>query len=214
MARTLSKPAGIPVFPPHDDPHGDCVLARLLAEEPARADVAWPDGYAGGLAHRLDTSTSGALIAADDPAELAKILAMFQAKYLTKTYRLRAAKPVRWDRNTIDRPIAHDSRHKGKMVVQRGESTPHRGRWLPASTAFTRIAGDLWEARMSTGVMHQIRVHAAFLGIPLAGDRRYGGGPPPADAPPGAEFLLHHVGISGPDGFSSAPVPLPAWAAG
>src|SRR5690606_11456797 len=68
--RTLSKPAGLPVFPPHADPAGDCLLARLLAEEPWRAALPWPAGFDGGIAHRLDVSTSGAVLAASDPDAL------------------------------------------------------------------------------------------------------------------------------------------------
>ena len=195
MARTLSKPAGVPCFPPHAEPGGDCVLARLLAADPARADQPWPDGFAGGIAHRLDVSTSGALLVADDPTELAAIRDAFAAGALTKTYRFVAARDVPWHAHTCDLPLAHDRRHARRMVVQRGASTPHRGRWYPAHTAFRRIDGALWEAVITTGVMHQIRVHAAFVGLPLAGDRLYGGGPTPEHAPPGATFLLHHDGL-------------------
>lgn len=211
MLRTLSKPAGLPVFPPHADPSGDCLLARLLVEEPWRAELAWPDGFDGGIAHRLDVSTSGAVLVAGNPAELERVRASFSQRRLVKTYRLLAARDVPWDENLCDRPLAHDRRRKGRMVVQRGAATPHRGRWYPAVTQFRRIRGPLFEARMHSGVMHQIRVHAAFLGIPLRGDRRYGGGPTPPDAPPGVEFFLHHVGLAGPD-FETEPVPLPAWA--
>jgi 23S rRNA-/tRNA-specific pseudouridylate synthase len=61
-----------------------------------------------------------------------------------------------------------------------------------------------------TGVMHQIRAHAAFVGLALTGDRRYGGRPTPDGFD--AEFRLHHVGLSGPGGLRTEPVPLPAWA--
>jgi 23S rRNA-/tRNA-specific pseudouridylate synthase len=98
------------------------------------------------------------------------------------------------------------------MVVQRGHATPHRGAWHPAETRFRALGGDLLEATMSTGVMHQIRVHAAFLGVPLLGDALYGGGRPPDDAPDGLTFFLHHVGLTGP-GVATDPVPLPGWAA-
>jgi 23S rRNA-/tRNA-specific pseudouridylate synthase len=98
------------------------------------------------------------------------------------------------------------------MVVQRGQQTPHRGRWLPAETHFRWLgqAGDFgcWEARMRTGVMHQIRVHAGFAGLALAGDRRYGGGPEVDSF--SAHFALHHVGLRGP-GLRPPPVPLPGW---
>jgi 23S rRNA-/tRNA-specific pseudouridylate synthase len=193
------------VFPPHDDPGGDCLVARILAEDPDRARVAWPEGFEAGVVHRLDTGTSGAVALADDLDDLERLRELFRAHRLVKTYRLVVARDPRWDENRCDRSIAHDPRHKGRMVVQRGPSTPHRGRWLPADTSFRRIEGTLFEATMSTGVTHQIRVHAAFLGIPLAGDRRYGGGDDPAG------FRLHHVGFAG-GGVASAPVPWPEWA--
>ena len=208
---TVSKPSGIPVFPPHGDPSGDCVLARLLARDPARAAMDWPRGFEGGIAHRLDVSTSGALLVADDPTELQRIRVAFADRSLRKTYRLLAARPVPWDDNVCRADLAHDRRKKGRMVVRRGASTPHRGRWYPARTAFRRVRGDLWEAVMSTGVMHQIRAHAAFVGIPLLGDRRYGGGSTPDEAPPGVTFFLHHVGLVGP-GIETAAVALPPWA--
>lgn len=212
IVATVDKPPGIPVFPPHADPSGDCVLRRLLAHAPWRAEIAWPEGFAGGIVHRLDTSTSGAVALAEDLDDLVVLRAAFAAGTLEKRYHLRVAREPPWDDNTCDRPIAHDPRRKDRMVVQRGASTPKRGRWMPARTTFARIRGPLFEARIATGVMHQIRVHAAFLGIPLAGDRTYGGGPTPADAPPGATFLLHHVGFAGP-GLATAQVGTPLWAA-
>lgn len=187
------------------------MLARLLAAEPWRASLAWPAGFEGGVCHRLDTSTSGALLVADDPAELAAIREVFAASGLTKTYRLRVARVPTWRENSCDRPIAHDRRHDKRMIVQRGRDTPHRGRWLPAFTRFCRLEGDLLEAVITTGVMHQIRVHAAFLGAPLLGDRLYGGGSPPPDAPPGVQFFLHHVGMEG-EGWRTAAIGLPGWA--
>ncbi|MEZ4319257.1 MAG: RNA pseudouridine synthase [Myxococcota bacterium] len=210
MPRTVSKPAGLPVFPRHDDPGSDCVLRRLLAEDAWRETLDWPEGFAGGIAHRLDVSTSGAVWVADDVAELGRMREAFASGALRKTYRFVARREVPWDHHRVDRPLAHDRSHKRRMVVQRGPSTPHRGRWIPARTELERVNGQLWSAVIETGVMHQIRVHAAFVGLALAGDRVYGGGETPADAPEGAEFLLHHVGLEG-GGWKTDPVPLPRW---
>ncbi len=215
---TFAKPAGVPVFPPHDDPGGDCVLRRLLAEHPHQADLPWPDGFAGGLLHRLDTSTSGAVAFARDLEELAFVRGLFANHQLLKSYVFRAARAPDWVVERCDRPLAHHPRKRDRMVVQRSPSTDHRGRWYPAVTWFRRGAGDLVHAAMSTGVMHQIRAHASFVGAPLAGDAQYGGGPTPDGAPPGLHFYLHHLGFAAelPDGTDlvSAPVQPPAWTEG
>lgn len=198
------------MFPLHADPDSDCVLARLLAAEPHRREIPWPEGFAGGIAHRLDRSTSGALLVAEDPEELGRIREAFRDRAFVKTYRMRTLAEVPWDTNRCELPIAHARRNRRKMVVQRGRTTAHRGRWYPASTGFRRLHGGLFEVTMESGVMHQIRVHAAFLGIPLEGDGLYGGGERVTPAE-GADFLLHHVGLVGP--FATDPVITPSWAA-
>ena len=175
VATTLNKPAGLPVFPPHDNAEGDCLLRRLLADQPERKDVAWPVGFEGGIAHRLDTATSGAVLAADDLPDLTRLRQWFTEHRLIKTYLMLAAADVPWNSNVCDKPIAHHPRKRDRMVVQRGKQTPHRGKWYPAHSEFVRRAGRLWEVRITTGVTHQVRVHAAFLGIPIVGDAIYGG---------------------------------------
>ena len=200
-----NKPAGIPVFPPHADPDGDCLLARA-----STMDADWPEGFEGGLAHRLDIPTSGQVISAKTPEDLMWLRHLFSTGQLNKVYRFVSAGSVSWDEHTVQTPIAHDKRKRSKMVVQRGKNTPHRGKWYSAHTQFRRVAevGDgatVWEAIITTGVMHQIRVHAAWVGIPLLGDQRYGGG---AGRDTSVPFLLHHTGLTGPE-LKPPPAPLP-----
>lgn len=187
----LDKPAGLPVFPRGDEPS---LLGLLLEARPSQDGSEWPPGFEGGLLHRLDNHTSGLVIAARESTALEAGRAAFASHRLVKHYRLLTARDVPWDEHDVDRPLAHDRRRRSRMVWQRGASTPHRGRWYPATTRFRRLGrrGELhlWEATMSTGVMHQIRVHAASVGLPLAGDRLYGGG---GDG----RFRLHHRRIVG-----------------
>src|SRR5690606_18960031 len=103
-----------------------------------------------------------------------------------------AAKDGDWEQAVCDSAIAHHPKNKRKMVCQRGPRSAHRGQWYEAETRFRRLAPFLFEARMRTGVMHQIRAHAAEVGIPILGDRLYGGGVLSDDQP---GFLLHHVGL-------------------
>ena len=101
MLTTHDKPSGLPVFPPHRDPEGDCVLHRLLEAEPWRRAVPWPKGFQGGIAHRLDVPTSGALVVADDVKALAVIRTQFADGRLRKTYRFQAARSVPWERQLL-----------------------------------------------------------------------------------------------------------------
>lgn len=208
----LRKPAGLPVFPPHREPGGPSLLSHWLALRPELQGLAWPSGFEGGIAHRLDNPTSGIVVACTSLASLAQLRAQFQAGVLRKTYQLVSQREVPWDEHRVDLPIAHDRRRRARMVAQRGKSTAHRGRWYPAITSFRRLGHFRWTAVIHSGVTHQIRVHAAFVGLALAGDRLYGGGPLPSEikAPPGADFMLHHAAISGPD-WSSPTLEPPGW---
>jgi len=196
----LNKPAGIPVFPPHKDPDGDCLLQRWTAVDASRTAAGWPSGFSGGIAHRLDVPTSGQVVASVRPADLAALRSLFSEGSLEKTYRFISAGDVPWDDHIIEARIAHHPKRRKRMVVERGQATAHRGKWYPAHTRLRRVApvGDglwCWEAIITTGVMHQIRVHAGSVGLALNGDRLYGGGAPPPDRP--VPFLLHHLGMTG-----------------
>lgn len=192
----LYKEAGIPVFPPHRDPDGDCLLRRWRAAGGGAGD--WPSGFEGGLAHRLDTATSGIVVAARTPEDLRLLREQFSGGLLRKHYRFASAGEVPWDELLLRTPIAHHPRKKDRMVLQTGPRTSHRGKWYPAWTRFRRDRG--WTAEIRTGVMHQVRVHAAGVGLALTGDLLYGGAPGP--------FLLVHVAIAGP-GWASPVIEIP-----
>lgn len=204
-ALLLSKPSGIPVFSRERE---DSVAVRLLAEQPRRRDISWPEGFAAGIAHRLDTATTGGLLAASDLEQLVAMRLSFTEKRFRKTYRFLSAKEPRWEMHACHASLAHDKRKRGNMIPKRGKNTPHRGKWYDASTSFRHLARQdgisVWEAEMYSGVMHQIRVHAAFLGIALLGDRRYGGGVSPSWF--AGDFALHHRQIG-----DWPVVPPPSW---
>jgi 23S rRNA pseudouridine1911/1915/1917 synthase len=212
LSLVVYKPSGVSCFPLHGDPLHDCMLHRIQQLHPEQKQIGWPSGFSGGIAHRLDIPTSGQLIVARDLQGLHWIRTQFTEKKLCKTYYFLSIKKVRWSENTISIPIAHDRRKKNRMVVQRGRNTPHRGKWLFAETTFTKLkeCNDvaLWKAQMYTGVMHQIRIHAAFAGIALLGDRLYGGGESPEEWP--SDFALHHHGLNGQE-WNPVAQPIPDW---
>ena len=180
------------------------MLRELLDACPAQGAPSWTEGFAGGIVNRLDQWTSGLLVAARSVESLAVAREAFASHRLVKRYRFLTDGEVPWEQHRVEHPLAHHPKDRRKMVWKRGNNTPHRGRWYPAVTGFRRLDGALWEATMSTGVMHQIRLHAASVGLPLRGDRLYGGG---GDG----SFWLHHQTLEGwPDEAPTLPLP-PDW---
>jgi len=182
----LDKPSGLHTFG-RDEPG---LAERLLEERPEQVAPAWPDGFAAGVLHRLDGWTSGLVVVAKDLAALEAGRAAFASHALRKRYRFRTDRSVPWQSSMVEHDLAHDARRKSRMVWRRGANTPHRGKWYAARTHLRHVGGAEWEATITTGVMHQVRVHAASVGLPLAGDKIYGGG---GDG----QFWLHHRTIDG-----------------
>ena len=191
----LRKRSGEPTLLPNDGSDRPSTLGRLLEAAPWQGELAWPPGFEGGIAHRLDVQTSGLVVAATSVDALADGRELFARGALRKHYRFLTDRDVEWDEHVVAWELAHDRKDRRKMVWRRGRSTPHRGRWYPAETELQRVGvrGSLheWEAIIRTGVTHQIRVHAASCGLALLGDRLYGGTADPDG------FRLHHVGIDG-----------------
>jgi 23S rRNA pseudouridine955/2504/2580 synthase len=160
----LDKPAGLAV-------HGGSGVAlgcieALRALKPELKELE--------LAHRLDRATSGCLLVAKRRSALRTLHGLLRDGAVDKRYL--ALVRGRWPAGTteVDAPLA--TRHAGaeaRVRVDRGGK--------PAATSFTLVESfgtlaSLVEARLATGRTHQIRVHAAHSGHPLAGDDRYGDG--------------------------------------
>ena len=202
----LYKPAGLPVFPLHAAPDRPSLLKWWLAQPEYGADGGgsgggpggWPEGFDGGIAHRLDNGTSGLVVAAGSVERLAALRAEFSGRELRKFYRFRSSAAVRFDLRRVEAMIAHHPRDDRRMVVRAGKEAAHRGQWYPAWSEFRRIAGALWQVEIRTGVMHQIRAHAAVIGLALDGDRLYGGLAGTGAGAGAGGFVLAHMEIRGP----------------
>ena len=195
----LDKPGGMPGHALDPRQRGTAA-AFLLARYPEMADVG--DPLAPGLVHRLDSGTSGLLVAARTRAAHCALRAALRARAVEKRYlALVAGRPpaAHW---RVDVPLAHDPHDRRRMVA----GSPGQRTW-PASTEL-RVAGHagphaLVEAIMRTGVTHQVRVHLALGGHPVVGDELYGG--PPAGLPRG-RHALHAVALRFPHPVTGEPV--------
>jgi len=158
----LDKPPGLAV-------HGGSGLS-FGAIEVLRADR--PDAELE-LAHRLDRDTSGVLVVAKDRRSLRLLHAALREGEVDKTYL--ALLKGRWTlgRKTIDAPLKTNLRQGGERVVKvHVEGKQAASTFKPVKTF--RALATLVEVDIHTGRTHQIRVHAAFAGHPVAGDEKYG----------------------------------------
>lgn len=178
----IDKPAGVPTLSAPDGIH-PTIAEWLLARDPALAS-AGPKPEEAGLLHRLDNGTSGCLLAAKTPTVYKVLRTQFDAHTVRKEYiaLLLGATPARMRCTT---PIAHHPRKPQRMLACGGtKAEVARYQTQPAETQIERLQllpigprrpspYSLCRVTITTGVRHQIRVHCAAEGYPLAGDRLY-----------------------------------------
>jgi 23S rRNA pseudouridine1911/1915/1917 synthase len=166
----IDKPAGMPsTGGPSAAPSAAGALLERFPEMAAIDPV-----RGAGLVHRLDTGTSGLLLAARRPDVYRRLRAAFARKRVVKEY-LAVVRGHVSVGGRIARPLRRDRRRRGRMIVGAAD-----GPGWTAETEYTPIAHatglTLVRLRMRTGVTHQLRAHLAHVGHPVLGDERYGVG--------------------------------------
>jgi 23S rRNA pseudouridine1911/1915/1917 synthase len=203
----VDKAAGLVVHPAPGHPGGTLVNA-LLARDTEYGGIAGV--LRPGIVHRLDRDTSGLLMVAKDDRAQASLMAQLKAREVKKTYLGLVQGAVAATSGRVEAPIGRDPHHRTRMAVVPA------GR--PAVTGYRvreRLPGwTLLELDLITGRTHQIRVHLAAIGHPLAGDPVYGTGTS-RRGPDGLERLFLHswqIELKSPDDghVIRATAPLPA----
>ena len=160
----IEKPAGLVV---HAAPSvkGE-TLVDLLGEVLGGGATERP-----GIVHRLDKDTSGLMVVARNEEAQRELARMVKTREVEREYTALVEGRLGSRTGTIDAPLGRDRRQRTKRAVKGAGSRKARTHFeviesLPADT--------LVHARLETGRTHQIRVHFAAIGHPVAGDREYG----------------------------------------
>jgi len=158
----IDKPAGIAV-------HGGSGVSFGVIEA---LRTARPDENLE-LVHRIDRDTSGLLLIARKPAALRTLHALMREGKVEKKYL--ALVKGKWElgKKRIDVPLRTDIRVSGERTVKADASGKEAVSVFKPVQFFGKKA-SLVEVSLETGRTHQIRVHAAHAGYPLAGDEKYG----------------------------------------
>jgi 23S rRNA pseudouridine1911/1915/1917 synthase len=176
----IDKPAGMVVHPaPGHTTH--TLVNALLGRHP---DIECGETMRPGIVHRLDKDTSGVMVVALTSEARDWLVAQFKSAAVHKTYLALVSGRIEAD-GVIEGPIGRHPVHRKRMaVVATGK---------PARTTYEIVehldAYTLVRAHPVTGRTHQIRVHFAFIGHPVAGDYVYGSRSPSRSL---AQYLPRH----------------------
>ncbi len=163
----VDKPQGLVVHPAPGNESGTLVNALLF-------HLSGLSGIGGelrpGIVHRLDKDTSGLMAVAKNDAAHASLSEQLKNRTCKRTYWALVWGRPKWDERTVDAPIGrHKTDRKRMAVIQGGREAITDFRVLARFAEHALI-----EANLRTGRTHQIRVHLASIGFPVAGDPVYG----------------------------------------
>ncbi|MEW6593745.1 MAG: RluA family pseudouridine synthase [Thermodesulfobacteriota bacterium] len=166
----LSKPPGVVVHPACGHAEGTLVHGLLHR----CGDLAGIGGeLRPGIVHRLDKDTSGCMVVAKNDLAHHRLVEQFKGRAVSKIYHALLVGVPGSPAGTVDLPIGRHPVQRKKMAVRQEGGRPAVTHWqvlerFAAGFSLTRL-------RLETGRTHQIRVHMAALGHPVAGDPVYGG---------------------------------------
>ena len=167
----VNKPKGMVVHPAPGNPDKTLVNALLYHCGDSLSGI---NGVARpGIVHRIDKDTSGLLIVAKNDFSHVRLAEQIQAHSFTRKYSAVVYGRVKEDSGTVDQPIGRHPVERKKMAILPNSSSARNAithyEVVERFEQFTQLS-----LRLETGRTHQIRVHMAFLGHPVAGDPVYG----------------------------------------
>jgi 23S rRNA pseudouridine1911/1915/1917 synthase len=173
----INKPAGLVVHPAAGNP--DRTLVNALIAHCGDSLSGIGGEIRPGIVHRLDKDTSGLIIAAKNDAAHRHLAEQFAAHSIDRAYQAVVWGVPEKSTGVIRGNIGRNPKNRKKMAVLARGGKPaetHYRLIRPLGRVAERLAfAALIECRLKTGRTHQIRVHMAHIGHPIAGDPVYGG---------------------------------------
>jgi 23S rRNA pseudouridine1911/1915/1917 synthase len=168
----LDKPAGLVVHPSPGHERGTLVHALLhhCSDLSGIGGVERP-----GIVHRLDRGTSGVLVVAKSDSAHQGLSEQFRHHDVERIYRALVRGNPGASEGDVDAAIGRHPRDRKRMSTHTRSGRSARTRWR-VEGRFPKSGAAWLEVFPETGRTHQIRVHLAAAGLPIAGDPLYGGG--------------------------------------
>ena len=163
----VNKPQGMVVHPAAGHPDHTLVNALLFHTKNLAES---PEGFRPGIVHRIDKDTSGLLMVAKNAFSRESLEKQLAQKTNKRLYLAIVHGNFSEKSGTIEAPIGRDHYNRKKMaVVENGKNAVTHFTVLEQFQKFSLI-----RCQLETGRTHQIRVHLAYIGHPVAGDPLYG----------------------------------------
>ncbi len=165
----VNKPKGMVVHPAPGNPDGTLVNALLAHCGDSLSGI---NGVARpGILHRIDKNTSGLLMVAKNDRAHTLLAEQIKEHSFVREYEAVVYGELKSDSGDIEAPIGRHPVKRKQMAVTERNSKPARTHYevLERAGGFTHVRLHLF-----TGRTHQIRVHMAYIGHPVAGDELYG----------------------------------------
>jgi 23S rRNA pseudouridine1911/1915/1917 synthase len=161
----VDKPAGLVVHPASS--HRGATLVDQLAELAGGGPSERP-----GIVHRLDKDTSGLMVVARTEEAHQELSRQIKAREVKREYLALVEGSLDSRTGTIDAPLGRDRRRRTRRAVRGAGEREARTHF----EVIEQLSEDTYaHVHLETGRTHQIRVHFAAIGHPVAGDAEYGG---------------------------------------